>query len=77
MIIEQKEWNIFHFVIWKFDNLKYISMKSMKMRSMFMTFKEKKYDEEGNLVLDKKSGQPVYVKVERVVRHNAYYIPRK
>lgn len=51
-------------------------MKSIKWGRINMTFKEKKYDEEGNLCIDKKTGKPIMVFVKRVVKHNVGYIPR-
>ena len=52
-------------------------MKNIKWASFTQTFKEKMYDEEGNLIVDKTTGKPKYKSVARVVRHNAMYIPYK
>ena len=52
-------------------------MKINVSKAILMPFKEKQYDEEGNLVLDKKTGEPVIKVVKRVVRHNAAYYPLK
>lgn len=52
-------------------------MKINVNKSMFMLFKEKQYDEEGNLIVDKKTGEPVLKTVKRVVRHNPAYYPHK
>jgi hypothetical protein len=49
-------------------------MKINASKAILMPFKEKQYDEEGNLVLDKKTGEPVIKVVKRVVRHNPQYI---
>jgi hypothetical protein len=49
-------------------------MKINATKAILMPFKEKQYDEEGNLVLDKKTGEPVIKVVKRVVRHNPRYI---
>lgn len=50
-------------------------MAHPKMKAIFMPFKELKLDEEGNPVLDKKTGLPTYKTVYRKVRHNASYFP--
>lgn len=52
-------------------------MKINASKAILMPFKEKQYDEEGNLVLDKKTGEPVIKVVKRVVRHNPAYFPSK
>ena len=49
-------------------------MKINATKAILMPFKEKQYDEEGNLVLDKKTGEPVIKVVKRVVCHNPRYI---
>lgn len=49
-------------------------MKINANKAILIPFKEKQYDEEGNLVLDKKTGEPVIKVVKRVVRHNSRYI---
>ena len=49
-------------------------MKINASKAILMPFKEKQYDEEGNLVLDKKTGEPVIKVVKRVVHHNPRYI---
>lgn len=51
-------------------------MKGIKFAAFSMWFKEKVYDEEGNVVRND-DGEPVYVRVRRVVRHNIAYFPRK
>lgn len=51
-------------------------MAHPKMKAISMPFKELKLDEEGNPVLDKKTGLPTYKTVYRKVRHNAAYIPK-
>jgi hypothetical protein len=48
-------------------------MKLNKMASFIKTFREKQYDEEGNLIVNKKTGQPVYAMIPRIVRHNPGY----
>lgn len=52
-------------------------MKINATKAILMPFKEKQYDEEGNLVLDKKTGDPIIKVTKRVVRHNAAYYPSK
>lgn len=52
-------------------------MKINATKAILMPFKEKQYDEEGNLILDKKTGEPVIKVVKRVVRHNPAYFPSK
>ena len=52
-------------------------MKINQMKALFMPFKEKQYDEEGNLIVDKKTGEPILKVVKRVVRHNPAYYPSK
>lgn len=44
--------------------------------TMIMRFKERAYDHEGNPKFDKNSN-PLYQYVERVVRHNPGYFPKK
>lgn len=51
-------------------------MKNKKLAAFSMWFKEKVYDEEGNVVRNN-DGEIVYVRVRRVVRHNPAYIPRR
>lgn len=51
-------------------------MKGIKFAAFPMWFKEKVYDEEGNVVRNN-DGEPIYVRVRRMVRHNAAYFPRK
>lgn len=51
-------------------------MKWTKMIATKMKFKEVAYDEEGNVKHDK-HGNVVYNQVERVVRHNSGYYPKK
>lgn len=51
-------------------------MKWTKMIATKMKFKEVAYDEEGNVKHDK-HGNVIYNQVERVVRHNAGYYPKK
>ena len=51
-------------------------MAKIKMKSMIIPFKELLKDEEGNVVLDKKTEQPVYKTVNRVVRLNSGYFPK-
>ena len=46
------------------------------MKATKVAFKEKKRDIEGNVELDKKTGLPLYIKVQRVVRHNPAYLPK-
>lgn len=41
----------------------------LRMRGTKMQFKEVKRDEEGNIIRDKKTGEPVYMMVYRVVRY--------
>ena len=52
-------------------------MKIHATKAMFMPFKEKQYDEDGNLIVDKKTGEPILKIVKRVVRHNPAYYPFK
>ena len=51
-------------------------MKGIKFAAFPMWFKEKVYDEEGNVVRND-DGEPIYVRVRRMVRHNAAYFPKK
>ena len=50
-------------------------MAHPKMKAITMPFKEVKLDEEGNPILDKKTGELKYRIVYRKVRHNALYLP--
>lgn len=52
-------------------------MKLSQMKAILMPFKEKQYDEEGNIVTDKKTGVPILKIQKRVVRHNPGYYPHK
>lgn len=52
-------------------------MAKIKTKAIFMPFKEIKFDNEGNPMFDKKTGEPVYQNVKRIVRHNAMYYPNK
>lgn len=49
-------------------------MAHPKMKAITMPFKEVKLDEEGNPILDKKTGELQYRIVYRKVRHNALYL---
>lgn len=42
-------------------------------KSVKMPFREVTRDDEGNVKFDK-NGEPIYTKVQLVVRHNPYYI---
>lgn len=48
----------------------------MKFKTFLVYSKEKVYDAEGN-VKRNKDGEIIYQRVQRVVRHNAAYIPFK
>lgn len=50
-------------------------MAKPKMKAFFMKFREKARDEEGNVIMQ--NGEPKYVMVNHIVRHNAGYIPKK
>lgn len=52
-------------------------MAKPRMKAITMTFKEIRVDQEGNVIKDKETGEPLYKRVRRNVRHNAYYFPRK
>lgn len=52
-------------------------MKINATKAIVMPFKEKQYDEEGNVVVDKKTGKPVIHIVQRVVHLNPGYFPLK
>ena len=49
-------------------------MKINATKAILMPFKEKQYDEDGNIVVDKKTGEPILKVQKRVVRHNPRYI---
>ena len=51
-------------------------MAKPRMKAITMTFKEVKFDKEGNPVKDKETGEILYKLVRRKVKHNASYIPR-
>lgn len=52
-------------------------MKINASKAILMPFKEKQYDEEGNVIIDKKTGDPILKVQKRVVRHNPAYFPSK
>ena len=52
-------------------------MAKMNMKAITMPFREMKVDEEGNPIIDKKTGSPKFEIVYRQVRHNAAYFPSK
>ena len=52
-------------------------MKINATKSILIPFREKQYDEEGNIVTDKKTGEPILKIQKRVVRHNSRYYPSK
>lgn len=52
-------------------------MKINATKAILMPFKEKQYDDEGNIVVDKKTGEPILKVQKRVVRHNPTYFPSK
>lgn len=47
------------------------------MKAIKMTFKEMMFDEEGNPMRNKKTGEIMYKRVQHVVRHNIAYFPYK
>lgn len=51
-------------------------MAKPRMKAITMTFKEVKFDEEGNPMKNKYTGEILYRFVRRKVRHNAAYIPK-
>ena len=51
-------------------------MAKLRMKAITMTFKEVRFDEEGNPMRDKKTGEILYKRVQRQVKHNASYFPR-
>lgn len=52
-------------------------MAKTKMKAMKMTFRELNVDENGNLIVNKKTGDPTYQYAAYIVRHNAAYFPSK
>ena len=52
-------------------------MKINVTKAILMPFKEKQYDDEGNIVCDKKTGEPICKVQKRIVRHNSGYYPSK
>lgn len=52
-------------------------MKINATKAIFVPYKEKQYDAEGNLILDKKTGEPIRKVVKRIVHHNPGYFPIK
>lgn len=51
-------------------------MSRINFKAFPMYFKEKVYDAEGN-VKRNKDGEIVYQRIQRMVRHNVAYLPKK
>lgn len=50
-------------------------MSKINFKAFPMYFKEKVYDAEGNVKCNK-DGEIVYQRIQRMVRHNAAYLPK-
>lgn len=51
-------------------------MKKNSLKAFKMPFREPQRDEEGNVILDKKTGDPIMTTVKRIVRYNPAYFPK-